>query len=518
MQIREIQWLVANEAMNIWRFRWTALITAWLIGIAGWLNVLAMPDEYRASARVYVDFETVLRPLLRGLAVEPDTENQISMISKALTSRPKLEALVADTGLADSAFTPEEYERLLIDVRRRIGINQVRRQPIYTISFSDTNPEKASQVVQALLEVFIEGTLAGDRDEAEQAQQFLQDQIATYEARLLDAEQQLATFKRDNVGLMPGQGGGYYQRLQTAQSSVQAIKARIDTVKQQREALIRQIQEEDPNLSEGPGAGSTSVDATIASMESELDSLLRRYTEKHPQVVSTRETLEDLYKLRSQQSSGPTSTRSGSGAANPIYQELRLSLSEIEVELASQEAQLVEEERMLGFLRSQVDTIPEIEAELNRLNRDYDVVKAQYEAMLTRLESAKPAEEIQEDTKSIMFDVIDPPRAPVFPTGPNRALFSTIVLLFAIAAGIGMAFLLGQLKPMFFTLPSLQKETSLPIYGVVERARGLGRSPRYLAFTLCTMALLLVFGAFLTSGPLIRSKASQLLVAGGISL
>ncbi len=497
MDIRELRWQLANEILGMWRYRWVALAAVWVLALIGWTMTLLIPNEYKATARVYVDTETVLRPLLRGLAVQPDTLTQVDLMTRALKSRPQLETVATKAGLATSAITPKDFEVLVNRLERRITINKARRESIYSISYRDTDPEKASDVVQTLLDAFMENTLIEDRSEAVQAQRFLREQISVNEARLEEAEQRLAKFKRENVGLMPGQGGGYYQRLQTAEANVRSLESRIQTAKQRSRTLQAQLRGETPSL---PPLGSNlppptqPIDATIAQFEERLSDLLLRYTEKHPDVLSTRETLRDLYAQRDQVNSGGGNEVTGSpgvsSGMNPIYQELRIALSDSEVEVAALQAELRDEKQNLSYLRSMVDTIPKVEAELNKLNRDYDVVQTQYQQLLSRLESARLAEEVQADSESVTFDVIDPPRIPIFPEAPDRELLSMAVLLVALAFGVGITFLLSKNKPVYYTVPSLRDAVSIPIYGLVGAIPKPGQTRRNMLFAICGVALL----------------------------
>ncbi len=499
MDIREIRWQLANEILGMWRYRWIALAAVWGLAMVGWTMTLLIPNEYKATARVYVDTDSVLRPLLKGLAVQPDTLSQVDLMTRALKSRPQLETVATKAGLATSAITPQDFEVLLNRVERRITINKARRDSIYSISYRDTNPETASTVVQTLLDAFMENTLIEDRSEAVQAQRFLREQISVNEARLEEAEQRLAKFKRENVGLMPGQGGGYYQRLQTGEANVRSLESRIQTAKQRSRTLQAQLRGETPSL---PPLGSNippptqPIDTTIAQFEERLSDLLLRYTEKHPDVLSTRETLRDLYAQREQLNSGDSSEVTGlpgtvsPGGMNPIYQELRIALSDSEVEVAALQAELRDEKQNLSYLRSMVDTIPKVEAELNKLNRDYDVVQTQYQQLLSRLESARLAEEVQADSESVTFDVIDPPRIPIFPEAPDRQLLATAVLAAALALGIGITFLLSKNKPVYYTVPSLRDAVGIPIYGLVGAIPKPGQMRRHMLFAICGIALL----------------------------
>jgi uncharacterized protein involved in exopolysaccharide biosynthesis len=108
-----------------------------------------------------------------------------------------------------------------------------------------------------------------------------------------------------------------------------------------------------------------------------------------------------------------------------------------------------------------------VEAELKRLNRDYDVTKKQYEELLGRLESARLSDQAEQSSDDIKFKIIDPPVASLQPVAPNRPLFLTAVLLAALAAGGALAFFQNQLSPVFASRRRLAELTKAPVIGSV---------------------------------------------------
>jgi len=154
-------------------------------------------------------------------------------------------------------------------------------------------------------------------------------------------------------------------------------------------------------------------------------------------------------------------------------------LSTADAELAELRGELAAQEQTVANLRSRVDAIPEVEAELSRLNRDYEVNKKQYDEMLQRLESARISEQADQSTEDVKFRVIEPPVEPITASGPQRAALSTAVLLLSLAAGIALAFILQQLRPVFSTRDSVQQVTGMPVIGAVTAAIVQGFVPWY---------------------------------------
>ena len=108
------------------------------------------------------------------------------------------------------ATTPAEQERLIDQLANTVRLSSSRsNSSLYTVSYTDGSPVVARRVVQALINIFVEGTLGEERQDSVSAQNFLDQQILDYEERLLAAERRLSDFKRENAGRMPGEAGGY---------------------------------------------------------------------------------------------------------------------------------------------------------------------------------------------------------------------------------------------------------------------------------------------------------------------
>jgi polysaccharide chain length determinant protein (PEP-CTERM system associated) len=328
----------------------------------------------------------------------------------------------------------------------------------------------------------MEDSLGLKRSDAGLAQRFLQSQLRDYETRLTEAEQRLAQFKQQNVGLLPAMGGDYYQRLETETGSLQQLRQRYDQLSQRRAEFARQLEGEEPSYGIMGSSGDSPIDGQIARFRAQLDELLLTYTEKHPQVISLKETIARLEQEKRNGAKVSTSVAppgaeltpdqamARSLDLNPVYQNLRLSLSQADADLAELKGQMAAQQAVVAELRSRVDAIPEVEAELARLNRDYEVNKTQYDTLLTRLESAKISEDADQSTENVKFRVIQPPTVPFKPVGPMRLALDTVVLLAALGLGVGLAVLLSQLHPTFTTRDFLQKVTGIPVLGSITAA------------------------------------------------
>ena len=482
--MHELLQQVIEQLRGIWRFRWIAMGAAWAICLVGWAAVLFMPDTYEASARVFVDTRTALSQVTQGISVETNMDTQIQRVRQALLGGPQLEKVVREAGLIQGNATPQSLQSLLAKVRDSITITSTlgrdnQTAGSYVISYQDTDRDRSLRVVSRLVESFVKNTLGGKREGTEQAQAFLTDQIADYDRRLAEAEARLADFKKQNVGLMPGTGGDFFTRLQTEMDASTKVQEQLSVALKKRAELERQLHGEQPVMqtaAPGGGAGGATpandTASRIREAQAHLDELLLRFTDKHPDVIALRQTLEELKAKQAQEieaiKRGDPGAASRLGlAANPIYQSIQLQLNQADVDIASLRAEISDHQQKIDELRGMIKKAPEVEAQLARLNRDYDVTHTQYRALVERLQRARLSEDADE-TGVVRFEVIDPPSAPFAPIAPNRPKLLISVLLGGLLGGAGIGYLLHMLKPVFSSIRQLREITGLPVLGAVS--------------------------------------------------
>jgi polysaccharide chain length determinant protein (PEP-CTERM system associated) len=476
---------------DVFRYRWMAFALAWGVCLVAWPIVLTLPNKYEARARVFVDPTTALRPVIQGLAIEQDLNAELNLVRQSLLSRSHLQKIVAQAGLASKPLWPAAEARLLNDLGQRIDI-EVAPQPtaadnpvpskVYTITFDDNDRDRSLKVVQILLNSFMEGTIGGKRKDSAEAQKFVEGQIKEYEAKLSEAEQRLADFKKRNVGMVPGdrEGGDYFTRLQNEIDAEKKARTTLEIAITRRAALAEQLRGEAPvaastqPMTAAGGAGARGGDtlSRIQETQAKLDDMLLRFTDKHPDVIALRQTLADLKERRAAElealKRGDAGAAVATGAsANPVYQSIQLQLNQADVEIAGLRGELGDHQAKITALRRMVDTQPQVEAEFARLNRDYAVNKAQYTALVDRLEKARLGGEA-EATGAVRFEIIDPPTADPNPIWPKRSMLLATVLLAALGAGIAVAYLMTLIKPVFHSAKELMERTGVAVLGVIS--------------------------------------------------
>ena len=463
---------------GMWRRRWIGLAVAWGVAVVGAVVLLRIPDRYEATARVYVDTQTVLKPLMSGLAVQPNIDEQIAMLARTLIARPNMEKIIRSADLDVAASTQIEKDRLVDSVTQRLKFVGVGRENIYSISFQDTNPDRAKRVVQDLMSLFVESGVGNKRRDAESARHFIDEQIKSYEKKLEDAENRVKDFKIRNLGFSGNAGQDYFTRMSALSDEVAKLRTELRVAEQSRDALKRELAGEDPvllpELNSGPAVTQASdLDVRIASQTKLLDELLRRYTDEHPDVVATRRLLNQLEQQKKQdidarRKAAAANPSKFSGSTNPVFQQLKISLADAEANIAALRARVSEGEARLAQIKSTAGRSQQVETELTQLTRDYDVLRKNYDQLVARRESASMSEDVDSLARMAEFRIIEPPRISPKAVFPNRAVLVPLLLALALAAGAVAALAVSQVLPAFYDARQVRAATKRAVLGTVS--------------------------------------------------
>ena len=465
----------------MWTHRWLGLLVAWAVGAIGVVTVLRIPDKYEASARIYVDTQSILKPLMSGLAIEPNLDQQIMILSRTLISRPNVEKLVRMADLDLNIKSKPAKDAMIDELMKTLTIKSTSRDNLYTLAYNNSDPERAKRVVQSLASIFVESSLGDKRKDTDSAKKFIDDQIQVYQTKLEEAENRLKEFKLKNLALQASDGKDYFGRIGEVSAELEKSKLALREAENAGEALKRQLIEQDPvllpDLSESTtGISIPEIDGRIDVMKHNLDGLLQRFTEKHPDVVGTRRMIKELETQKQEEIAARRKAAPSSPASlnnnNPVYQQLKISVGENEATVASLRTRVAEYQSRYDQLKNAVKLIPQIEAEYAQLNRDYDVNKKNYESLVARRESAAMSGEMDASAGGVDFRLIDPPRVAPRPVSPNRLILMPLTLILALAAGFFVTFAASQVRPVFFVARDLREATGLPLLGTVSRNVG----------------------------------------------
>lgn len=503
----------------LWRRRWYGLAIAYVVCLIGWIVVAMIPNSYRSQARIYVDTDSLLRPLMRGMTVDVDIYRQLELLRRTIVSTPNLERVIRRTDMDIMLGAGDNLSPLITDLRSKIQI-VTQGDNIFQLSYeasfkqlSDAqNAALARDVVEQVLNIFKEAHLGLKREDIEAAQAFIGSKVKDLEKKLEEAERRRAEFRRQNMGLLSSQGT-YLARVEKLRDELKMKERELREAELARDELKRQLKDVPaylPLSASGEGGGSVNprLQSRIEQLEQRIDELkIRGFTDQHPDVIFVAKQLEtlkeqmDAEKKRAEEAlkENPDAPPSeGNFTPNPVWQQLKIRVVEKDTQVATLTSQRDAQKKELDDLEAQAGRIPLLEAQLKRLDRDYEILRENYNDLVKRRERAALSQDLEASAKNIGFEVVDPPTLPNRPSRPNRPKLLTLVLTAGLFGGIGMAFLLSQLRPVFMNSDRLVEVFGLPVLGIVtmvvlERDRRQ-RKLEFLGFV-GIFVLLLVFYA-----------------------
>jgi len=483
--MESVRTLLMSYLRAAWRRRWSGVIVAWLVCGIGWVGVYLIPNQYESQARLFVDADAVLTPLLRGIAADSAPTTQLEILQRTLLSRPNLEKLVSKTDLDLTINGPSDRERLLTKLGADIKVTPQTRN-LFTITYRDRNPKLAHDVVQTLLTIFIEAATGTNRADMENARRFLERQIQSYEQQLRSAEKRRADFRARYIEVLPNETNPNVPALEGARTNAQMLEGKLQDALITRDALKQEVDATPPMLvvetgmvtggPAGVGAGGAPVTRTrVQEAEDALRMMLLRVTEAHPDVIAQRKLIESLKRMPAPAApvdpgtGGVVDTPSGPKrtAPNPVYDQLKVKLIEADTQIISLQRQRDEAVRYRDRLEKIQREQPGLIAEYQNMDRDYTVLRKNYEELLARLQSANIAQAADTQADKVKLQIIDPPEIPRLPSAPNRLLLITGVLVVGIGIGAGMTILLSQFDSSFSSVDEL-RALGLPVLGGIS--------------------------------------------------
>ncbi|MGH7158827.1 MAG: XrtA system polysaccharide chain length determinant [Acetobacteraceae bacterium] len=457
--------ILRRYALIMWRRRWVALGTAWLICLVGWVGVMCLPSIYEADAEVAVASQSALAPFLQGMTVGDNASHDAALLLQyTLLSRPSLGTLIAKGNLLDGRDTPEARAALenqlaatirIVPVTDVFGTQQVER---LFITYRNHDPERAYAVVKGVLGMFVDQTIGSSQNDLANAARFLDDQIVSYKGQLHSLEQRRAAFVAKYFELLPGDNGtpSQYNRVR---SDVETLTMHLRDIQSEIALLQRELAKTPELLTAGPGAPANAQ--ALATAEQHLATLRLQYTDAYPAVIQARNLVAALA------SGKGTDAARGQAVPNPVFDQIKVHLIDAhttEITVQGQlEAATAERDRMAALAKPN----PNLLAEYGSLDHSYQLVQKQYNELLSRRASMQITTAATQNAHPLRLNVVNPPQLPIIPVAPRRKLLLLGVLLAGLGGGAMVAFALAYTDSCCYTVRELE-DIGLPVIGGIS--------------------------------------------------
>ena len=278
--------------LGMMRYKWVVVGLAWVISAAGWAAVSSIPDRYEASARVFIDADAVLTPLLRGIALDNPLSAQIDVLQRTLLSRPNIEKLISKTDLSLQLKQTSDLEQMVAALASQIAVVPQTRS-LFTITYRNESPRLAYDVVRTILGIFVEDKAGTSRSDMANARGFLDDQIAGYEKQLQEAEAKRAEFRGRYVDILPSEGSST-TKLDSAREAVRHLEGQLADARSRHDRLTQEISVTPPTIvtetdpGGAAGAGASAIAAAQARLRELQDDADGPEPRRHPATPAHR--------------------------------------------------------------------------------------------------------------------------------------------------------------------------------------------------------------------------------------
>lgn len=459
--------LVRRVLASAWRQRWLLVVTAWGVCLLGWVATYAIPDTFESDARIYVDTDAILTPLLHGLAINTETASQLEIMQKTLLSRPNLDKLISSTDLNLSVTSLGQRQQLVLQLGRDIKVTSEGHN-LFTVAYRNKSPKLAHDVVAGLVNIFMERATGSNQSDMANAQRFLHQQIASYQAQLRAADQRRAAFRRKYIDILPLAINGGVSQLDIARGTVSELEARLQDTMAQRAALQEEARLTPQALSAGAGGGSAG--SALAAAEAKLTELRARFTDQNPDVIIARQLVAALKAAAKREPALASHPPPRGGFPNAVYEQLKMQLIRIDATISALRARLDTAQKDLARMEKLARAAPQVEAKYEDLNRGYDVLRKNYDELIARREMSNITAAADIGADKVRLRVIDPPQIPRVPVAPNRLLLVSLVLLAGMGAATGLAIVLSQTDQSIAHAGEL-RNLGFPVIGGVSLVR-----------------------------------------------
>lgn len=448
----------------VWNRRWLALAVAWGVCLLGWLALAMIPNSYESKARIFVQLDDALAEQI-GIGVG-DRKRAIERVRQTLTTTINLEKVVRSSRIGEEVTSPRQMDAAVLALSKNVKVVS-EEDNLFAISavsgdssLSDAeNANLAQDIVQRMIDIFREENLAGGRGEMSESIAFVNQQLAARQKELETAEQKRLAFESQHPELARG-SAGVIQRLEAARTELRGVDADLAAAQSALAAINGQLAGTPATLAvAGPAGGAK---GSLAQAQADLAGMRARgLTDNHPDVIATRNQIAAL-RVAALGDAGP------SGTPNPAYTSLQSIKIERQASVQALVARRAALQSDIARVSAQNISNPELAAEAQRISRDYDVLKAQYDKLLQDREELRLRGQVETERSAVKFQVVDPPTTPRAPAAPNRPILLAAILILGLGAGAGVAFALSQLRGSFSTTAKLERATGLPVLGAVS--------------------------------------------------
>jgi len=434
----------------------------------------SLPKMYQSTALLSYEQQQI-NPTAR---MDPEQgrsrlREALATLQELVTSRTNLEKVITQFSLYEGARQRLPIEDVIVAMRKNIDIKPAAQGEIFSVTFQGLDPEKVGKVTNALASLFIEENLKYREERATETSKYTESELAMSK-KVLDAKEEvMRDYRMKNFNEMPEQRQNNFSQLQALVEQNQGIQDSIQELERtkvlaQEQIGMHQRMASMRMSSEAPAGGAAvsrqpETDAErLVRLRGYLNGLLLKYTENHPEVLRTKQLIDQLEKKGGTgqatpgRAAGSVPSRESLAASMEI-QRLQIQLKEIDVNIKQLREEQTAIPAQIAKYQRWIEAAPVREAEWNALTRDYTELRRHYDQLVAQNLQAQSAENLERNQKGSKFKIVDSARLPVKPFSPNFLKILLIALAAGLALGVGPIFVLDFIDTSFKDVGELEE-------------------------------------------------------------
>ena len=430
-----------------------------------------LPDVYRSSTLIRFTPPRVPATLVGSTVTQPRyLRERIQSIIQEFLSTTQLKRTIQEFNRYPSSATGA-LDVSIEDLRKSITVESRREPNVFELSFESKNPETAKQVTNRLASLFIEKNLRVREHQAQETKSFINAEAERLRKELEEQEAVVNRYKAANRFELPEQLDSNLRSLEQLRRELEANNLRLAALQERKGALQKQTVESDIREMDvlpvgspaGQGQGTTQM-VQIQMKKKELETLLQRYSSKHPDVVRLQ---KEIQMLENASTHGNPASSTEPSSVNPLKRVLQTQIADIDLEIQALRSQSERTRSQINVLQTRIDNTPVRAIELSKISRGYEITLRKYQDLLAKGLESELSENVEKQQKGEQFEIVEPANFPAKPVRPNRLLIVLVGLVGGLVGGIGLAVLLETLDTSFKKGDEIDAFVNVPLLATI---------------------------------------------------
>lgn len=453
-----------------WRRRYIIVLPMLLLPVLALMLSSVTPKQYHSYTTLLIQETTKLNPFLEDFSVSTQLKERMAGLNALLHSRHMLLSVAQELNYVDD----ENASNANAVVRRLSSGLSVRLigSDMIELSFRSGDPSEMAVVLETVTKHFLQNLLAPERSSVNASETFLQTQLKTQEASLIEAEKRLAQYKAENSARLPDQYSFDVQQLRGAEATLREKETALAGAQAKTQSLKNQLLKTNPMLAR--------LEENLIQLNAQRTLLKTRYTDLHSKVVSINREIaqlelerdamlnttqqlseldiQQLWRLATEMTQGISS-----GQTRPLLISQLESLEAANAEERQLENEITQLKQVIKQLERKLESFAGVEQQLIELQRDIQTKQTLYNDFLKRYELAKVTGALGRYEESDRVKIIDQPYTPTAPMNPGWIIYLVAGVFGGAALGGGLAMMLEISDTRITRRDELEKLTGIPV-------------------------------------------------------